>query len=152
MGFQYSQTIANLFHDGLLLFYSNKLRGLRKKVGTYDEIPAFIESEVSSKEFRKNWARLIQKIYNGNPLLCPKRSGFMKIISLINDQQIVKKILKHLGLWGVKHKPAPLANAPPPETFIIYDEFPSPVADDYIIDSDYPNETTFQKFQLRPFL
>jgi hypothetical protein len=44
-------------------FYSNKSRGLRKNAGANDDIPALIESEVSSKEFRKNWARLIQKIY-----------------------------------------------------------------------------------------
>jgi len=44
-------------------FYSNKSRGLRKKAGTDDQVPALIESEISSKEFRKNWARLIQKIY-----------------------------------------------------------------------------------------
>ena len=43
-------------------FYSNKSRGLRKKAGTDNAVPALIESEVSSKEFRKNWARLIQKI------------------------------------------------------------------------------------------
>jgi len=43
-------------------FYSNKSRGLRKKAGTDDAVPALIESELSSKEFRKNWARLIQKI------------------------------------------------------------------------------------------
>jgi hypothetical protein len=28
-----------------------------------DDVPALIESEVSSKEFRKNWARLVQKTY-----------------------------------------------------------------------------------------
>ena len=44
-------------------FYSNKSRGLRKKASTDDVVPALIESEVSSKEFRKSWARLIQKIY-----------------------------------------------------------------------------------------
>ena len=42
-------------------FYSNKLRGLRKKAGTDDQIPALIESEVSPKEFRKNWAQLKQR-------------------------------------------------------------------------------------------
>ncbi len=51
-------------------FYSNKSRGLRKKAGTDDDVPALIESEVSSKEFRKNWARLIQKIYNVDPESC----------------------------------------------------------------------------------
>jgi putative transposase len=62
-------------------YYSNKSRGLRKKAGTDDDVPALIESEVSPKEFCKNWARLIQKIYNVDPLLCPKCQGSMKIIS-----------------------------------------------------------------------
>jgi hypothetical protein len=38
-------------------FYSNKLRALRKKASTDDQIPALIESEVSPKEFRKNCIR-----------------------------------------------------------------------------------------------
>ncbi len=61
-------------------YYSNKSRGLRKKAGTDDQVPALIDSDISRKAFRKNWARLIQKIYNVDPLLCPKCSGFMKII------------------------------------------------------------------------
>jgi hypothetical protein len=65
----------------------------------------------------------------------------MKIISFIDDQQLVKKILKHLGLWDVKRKPVPRANGPPTEAFIIYDESSSPSADDYLIDADYPIET-----------
>ncbi len=71
-------------------FYSNKSRGLRKKAGTDDQVPALIESEISSKEFRefrKNWARLIQKIYNVNPLLCIKCSGSMRIIAFIIDNK-----------------------------------------------------------------
>ena len=44
-------------------FYSNRSRGLRKKASTDDVVPALIEAELSSKEFRKSWARLIQKIY-----------------------------------------------------------------------------------------
>ncbi len=96
-------------------FYSNKSRGLRKKTGTDDQVPALIEFEISSKEFRKNWARLIQKIYNINPLLCPKCLGLMRIISFIEDEEIISKILKHLGLWEVKQKPRPRANAPAPK-------------------------------------
>ncbi len=96
-------------------FYLNKSRGLRKKAGTDDAVPALIESEVSSKEFRKNWARLIQEIYNVNPLLCPKCSGPMRIIAFIEDEQLVKKILKHLDLWDVKRKPPARANGPPTE-------------------------------------
>lgn len=54
-------------------FYSNKSRGLRKKGGTDDHLPALIHSDISPKAFRENWARLIQKIYpikfpKGNPI------------------------------------------------------------------------------------
>jgi hypothetical protein len=65
----------------------------------------------------------------------------MRIISFIEEEQLVKKILKHLDLWDVKRKPAPLANSPPAGTFIIYNQSSSPSADDYIIDVDYPIET-----------
>ena len=119
-------------------FYSNKSRGLRKKAGTDDQVPALI---VSPRAFRKNWARLIQKIYIVNPLLCPKCSRSMRIIPLIDDAKIIKKILKHLDLWDVKRKPPPCANGPPPEAFIIYDQSSAPSADDYLIDADYPIET-----------
>jgi hypothetical protein len=62
----------------------------------------------------------------------------MIIISLIDDAEIIKKILKHLDLWEVGRKPPARANSPPTESFIIYDESPSPCADDYIIEADYP--------------
>ncbi len=60
-----------------------------------------------SKERRKNLARLIQKIYEIDPLTCPKCSGTMKVISVIEDQEVIKKILKHLGLWEVKPRLPP---------------------------------------------
>jgi hypothetical protein len=65
----------------------------------------------------------------------------MRIISLIDDAQINKKILKHLDLYDVKRKPPPCANGPPPEAFIIYDQSSAPSPDDYLIDADYPIET-----------
>jgi hypothetical protein len=67
--------------------------GLRKKAGINDEVPALIDSDISRQTFRKNWARLIQKIYNVNPLLFPKCLGSMNIISFIDDPEIVKKIM-----------------------------------------------------------
>ena len=121
-------------------YYSNKSRGLRKKSGVDDEVPALIESDVSKKEFRKNWSRLIQKIYNVDPLICPKCQGAMQIISFIEDSDVIRKILKHLGLWDIKRKPPPLANAPPIDVFPAYDQQPAPSADDYLIDPEYPIE------------
>ena len=91
------------------------VRGKRKKQDQDGLIPSILEPVEdpdfsgggSSKEFRKNWARLIQKIYEVNPLTCPKCSGKMEIISMIEDEEVIKKILKHLGLWDVKLWPPP---------------------------------------------
>jgi hypothetical protein len=118
-------------------FYSNKSRGLRKKAGIDDQVPALIEPEISSKEFRKNWARLIQKIYHVNPLVCSKCFGSMKITSFIEDEDVISKILKHLGLWQVKQRPPPQVNAPPRNIHIDYtvSQIPS-YEDDLYCDPD----------------
>jgi len=43
-------------------YYSNVSRGRRQKGNLDGLIPYIIEQEENSKEYRKNWARLIQKI------------------------------------------------------------------------------------------
>ena len=80
-------------------FYSNVARGKRKKNEQDELIPSILEPDGSSGEYKRNWARLIQKIYEVDPLTCPKCSGKMKVISVIEDEDVIKKILKHLGLW-----------------------------------------------------
>ncbi|MEN8905152.1 MAG: transposase [Clostridiales bacterium] len=42
-------------------FYSNKARGQRKKANTDNKIPSLVNTNISKKHFKKNWARLIQK-------------------------------------------------------------------------------------------
>ncbi len=62
--------------------------------------------------FRRNWARLIQKIYQIDPLLCPKCQELMKVIAFIEDDALIKKILMHLGLWDTRnHNPPTLDNS-----------------------------------------
>jgi hypothetical protein len=66
----------------------------------------------------------------------------MGVIAFIKDPDVIKKILKHLGLWDVKRKPRPLLmftrlwRAPPIDVFPAYDKQPGPSADDYIADPD----------------
>jgi hypothetical protein len=54
---------------------------------------------------------LIQRIYQVDPLVCPKCGGTMKIISFIEARQddVIRKILEHCGLWR-----APPPRGPPP--------------------------------------
>ena len=122
-------------------YYSNVSRGKQQKENQDGLIPCIFEPEENLKEYRKNWARLIQKIYEVNPLICPKCQGQMRIISFIEDQEVIKKILKYLGLWLVKKKPSPRANAPPVHIHLDYSDSQIPSSEDYLHkDPDYPIE------------
>ncbi len=122
-------------------YYSNVSRGRRQKEDQDGFLPYIIEPEEDSKEYRKSWARLIQKIYEVDPLTCPKCHGKMKILSFIEDEEIIKKILKHLGLWDVKQRPPSKANAPSPTVHIDYSDSQVSPCEDYLYtDPDYPIE------------
>jgi len=56
-------------------YYSNVCRGKRQKAGQDQLIPCILEPDENLKAYRKNWARLIQKIYEVDPLTCPKCRG-----------------------------------------------------------------------------
>ena len=108
----------------------------RKKAELDEFIPAILEPEGSSKAHRKNWARLIQKIYGLDPLTCPKCQGRMRIIAFIENQEIIRKILTHLGLYSVRSRPPPRA---PPKDFWLDSPYSQvPDSDDYLhTDPDY---------------
>lgn len=77
---------------------------------------------------------MIQKIHKDDSLCCPKCQGSMRVIAFIENEDVTKKILKHLGLWEIKPKPTPRAKALP----FISDAYPMPSVDGYLIDPDYP--------------
>ncbi len=83
---------------------------MRKKAKTDDDIPVFVKNEMSSQEWRQNWARLIQKIYEVDPLICPKCQGEMRIVAFIEDEAVIKKILKHLSLCETRNHDPPARN------------------------------------------
>jgi len=66
---------------------------------------------------RFTWARLIHKVYEVDPLECPRCKGPMRVIALIDDAAIIRKILSHLGLWAppaaAGRSPGPPAADPP---------------------------------------
>ncbi len=69
------------------------------------------------RQVRSSWARLIKKVYEADPLVCPRCSGPLKIISLIGDGAVIEKILRHLKLWDRPERPPP----PAPDRAIRYD-------------------------------
>ena len=115
-------------------YYSNKSRGLRKKAQADDQLATIMPNDMSSSKFRQNRARLIQKIYEIDPLLCPKCQGPMRIVAFIEDDRIIKKILKHLGLWETHNHDPPSPAPPHPSEALTYDDSYSqmPPIDDWL--------------------
>jgi hypothetical protein len=106
-------------------FYSNKSRGQRRQaaLGHDPQVSPVPQSQPPAtadaglQEFRKacrrSWARLIKKVYEIDPLLCPRCQGPMEIISCIEDPRVIKSILLHLKLWDLPPRPPPPAASPP---------------------------------------
>ena len=77
----------------------------------------------------------------------------MRIISLMEDREVIQAILKHLGLWLIKSKPGSKAHAPPalnqngsgPGGYVLDPFSPIPMNDDHLYrDPDYPWDAYFQ--------
>lgn len=52
------------------------------------EVPCILESLKNEMAFMKNWARLIKKIYEVDPIVYPKCQGLLRLISSIEDPVI----------------------------------------------------------------
>jgi hypothetical protein len=50
---------------------------------------------------------MIRKVYEVDPMLCPKCSGQMKIIAFITDYSVLDRIINHLKLRFIADKPPP---------------------------------------------
>ncbi len=76
--------------------YSNVSNGKRKKAKVEEEPAEDIEAPPPpvSKELKRRWSYFIREVYDTDPLVCPKCSGEMRIISFI-DQLVVIIHSKH---------------------------------------------------------
>ncbi len=85
--------------------YANRARKLYRAVEGEEggrggrEDPRDAESEFA-RERRRSWARLLRKILEVDPLLCPKCGVEMKIVAVITDPEVVDRILAHLEASG----------------------------------------------------
>jgi hypothetical protein len=94
--------------------YSNRARKLHRPAhedrgGPGGPPPAARGDEDSdfAKARRKSWARLLRRILEVDPLLCPDCGAEMRVVAVITDPAVVDRILLHLDERG------PDARAPP---------------------------------------
>ncbi len=50
----------------------------------------------AARALRRSWAKLIKRIYEVDPLVCPSCGAEMKVIAFINEHKVADKILRHL--------------------------------------------------------
>jgi len=114
--------------------YANSVRGKLRKRQEGEPIPTVLEPVISSEARRRNWARLIRKVYETDPLVCPRCQKEMRIVAAIENPQVIRRILEHLGLWLANARPTPRAHSPPgrqPLTEGSYSQLPARVEEDY---------------------
>ena len=94
--------------------YANAARGKRRKAaqgGDAVQTPPSQGDDEFTRRVRLSWAKLIRRVYEVDPLLCPFCGAEMKILAFIVDFGAAKAIRKSLELPA--QEPEPLAHAPP---------------------------------------
>jgi hypothetical protein len=84
-------------------WYSNKSRGLRKKneaddANTDSNGLVIEESTNNQRKFSKTWAMLIKKVWEIDPMECPKCKSRMKVTEILVNEYVVNKTLEEYGI------------------------------------------------------
>jgi hypothetical protein len=93
--------------------------------GPLDVVVVEDEDSAFVKLRRRNWARLIRKVYLENPALCPACGKEMKIISVItspHQDDVIEKILEATGQWDPPWKRERRARGPPRQLRVLATE------------------------------
>ncbi|MFQ5561530.1 MAG: hypothetical protein ACE5FU_13235 [Nitrospinota bacterium] len=107
------------------------MRGDRKNKGlasSLNEIETSVEiidvSDYTPKRIpSKTWRECIKKVWEVDPLCCPKCQGEVKIIAFIKNPLSVDKILDHIGYDRKTFSRAPPESSEFPYQDFIYEPF-----------------------------
>jgi hypothetical protein len=71
---------------------------LAEQTGNTAPSPVIDDMPVDTRR-KANWARLIQKVYEVDPLECSHCGAALRITALIDDGNVIERILRHLDRW-----------------------------------------------------
>jgi hypothetical protein len=98
-------------------WYANRTRGIRRQAGG-DAPPAVVVSDRVPPELaavRRRWAELLSRIFEVDPLRCPRRGTTMRIIAFLTAPAVIDRILthrRHPGLPTRRPRAPPRRRAP----------------------------------------
>jgi len=90
--------------------YSSVARARRRQAEQPLEHEVELEDGLSGpgrRAARRSWARLVRRVYETDPLICPHCGGDMKIIAFILEPAVIRRILRHLEATGRRPGRAP---------------------------------------------
>jgi len=76
-----------------------------------DAPPPRDSASPSLAALRRGWAQLIRRVYEIDPLVCPRCRGVMRVVAFITEGRVIRRILEHLGASARR---ATQDRAPPP--------------------------------------
>ena len=107
--------------------YSARTKGKIAKDALEElEIEESLEKDILSqdrdkKAVNKSWAMCMKKVFEIDPLICPKCSGEMKIVAFIQDLKEIKRIAENLGETVWRAPPSFNRNSTNNEIELVYD-------------------------------
>jgi hypothetical protein len=91
--------------------YANRCRRQYRREGHGVRVVAPVREDEPPRTGRASWARLLRRLFEVDPLLCPACGAEMKVVWVITEPRVIDGILRHLEKSG---KPDPFdARAPP---------------------------------------
>jgi len=101
--------------------YANAHRGKVRKSQPDKHLFIIVEEE-NPRVPRRGWAEMIRKVFEVNPLTCPRCQGGIRIIAFLTDYAVVDRIIQHLKLTFAADKPPPPHRVP--QEFLMDSEAP----------------------------
>jgi len=98
--------------------YSNRARGQRRKAQAQLQGNGSAEAEepvpppAEQAALRRRWANLIRRVYEVDPLVCPRCGAEMRVIGFITEPRVITRILDHIRKPHRASRPSPSIGPP----------------------------------------
>ncbi len=78
-------------------WYASRTRGIRRRAGTEGQQTVYAAPvPVPLHQARRRWAELLRRIFEVEPLECPRCGQTMRIVAFITEPQVIDRILDSL--------------------------------------------------------
>ena len=69
--------------------------------------PTVAPPDPDRRDLRRRWAELLKRIYEADPLTCPRCGATMRIIAFITEPRVIHTILRHLATKAADQRSPP---------------------------------------------